>query len=55
MKVMYRKNLSFLEVRKTVKSFMKEDTYAIVARRMSLISNNQTSTKLLLKSSYNWD
>ena len=45
MEIKYKKNMSFLEVRKTVDLYMKENTYAVATRRTSSISNDKQSEK----------
>ena len=39
MAVKYRRNIAFKEARKIVLSYMKDNTYANGAQRLSLISN----------------
>ena len=40
MNLKYRINITFLETRKIVESYMKDSTYANLAQKVCLISNN---------------
>ena len=47
MEVKYKRNRTFLDARKMVESYMKDNTYANVAQKVSSI--NQINTELSLK------